>query len=61
MHAFLTLPDAESGELAFPGHGKMALSPDLKKIRELEKSYWCPERESNSHSYKEPRDFKCVA
>jgi len=27
----------ESGELAFPGHGKMALTPDQKRIRELEK------------------------
>ena len=27
----------ESGELAFPGHGKMALTSDQKRIRELEK------------------------
>jgi transposase len=27
----------ESGELAFPGHGKMAHTPDQKRIRELEK------------------------
>lgn len=27
----------DSGELAFPGHGKMALTPDQKRIRELEK------------------------
>ena len=28
---------SESGELAFPGHGKIALTPDQKRIRELEK------------------------
>jgi len=27
----------ESGELVFPGHGKIALPPDQKRIRELEK------------------------
>lgn len=27
----------ENGELAFPGHGKMALTQDQKRIRELEK------------------------
>lgn len=27
----------KNGELAFPGHGKMALTPDQKRIRELEK------------------------
>jgi transposase-like protein len=27
----------ENGELAFPGHGKMALTEDQKKIRELER------------------------
>ena len=27
----------ENGELAFPGHGKIALTPDQKRIRELEK------------------------
>lgn len=27
----------ENGELAFPGHGKMALTEDQKRIRELEK------------------------
>ena len=27
----------KSGELAFPGHGKIALTPDQKRIRELEK------------------------
>jgi len=27
----------ESGELAFPGHGKMALTQEQKRIRELEK------------------------
>jgi len=26
-----------NGELAFPGHGKMALTQDQKRIRELEK------------------------
>jgi transposase-like protein len=28
---------SDNGELAFPGHGKMALTPDQKRIRELEK------------------------
>jgi len=27
----------ENGELVFPGHGKMALTEDQKRIRELEK------------------------
>ena len=27
----------DNGELAFPGHGKMALTLDQKRIRELEK------------------------
>jgi len=27
----------DNGELAFPGHGKLALTPDQKRIRELEK------------------------
>ena len=27
----------EQGEIAFPGHGKMALTPEQQKIRELEK------------------------
>jgi len=27
----------DNGELAFPGHGKMALTPDQKRVRELEK------------------------
>jgi transposase len=27
----------ENGELAFPGHGKMSLTEDQKRIRELEK------------------------
>lgn len=27
----------ESGELAFPGHGKISLTPEQKRIRELEK------------------------
>jgi len=27
----------ENGELAFPGHGKMALTQDQKRVRELEK------------------------
>jgi transposase len=26
-----------NGEIAFPGHGKMALTPDQKRIRDLEK------------------------
>ena len=27
----------QESELAFPGHGKMALTPDQKRIRDLEK------------------------
>jgi len=27
----------ENGELAFPGHGKMSLTQDQKRVRELEK------------------------
>jgi len=27
----------DNGELAFPGHGKMALTQEQKRIRELEK------------------------
>jgi len=29
--------EQKNGELAFPGHGKMALTQDQKRIRELEK------------------------
>lgn len=28
---------SKNSELAFPGHGKMALTPDQKRIRDLEK------------------------